>query len=126
MREYKLKIANSVINSICPEKDMEEIYCMEGLQPYPHKNIVTGREYQGLNRFALELSMLLNDFEKPEWATFPQFKSIERHINKGAKSTKILLAIHNKKKDETTQEEKEVLNFFKGGSVFNVAQTTGD
>lgn len=121
-KELKLEIAQKVINTICPEKAMEEIYLLEGLVPYNHINKVTGHEYTGLNRFALELSMLLNHFEVPEWATFNQFKAQDKHIIKGSKSTKICVAVYNKKKDKETEEEKETFNFFKGGSVFNLAQ----
>lgn len=123
VKELKLQIAQECLKTMCPEKTMEELYFVNNLTTANHINVVTQHEYSGLNRFALELAMLINGFNSCEWATFPQFKSQDIHIKKGSKATKISVAIYKKKTDEQTKEEKETLNFFKGGSVFNKDQT---
>lgn len=122
-KELKVKLAQEAIKTVTPEDSLMVLYSANKLLPEPHINIVTNREYTNTNVWSLELSMLLNGFTDNKWATFNQFKTNNKIIKKGSKATKICVAVYNKKKDEKTQEEKEVLNFFKGGSVFNVQQT---
>ena len=102
-----------------PAKALKTIYELSGIKPEAHINILTGHVFTGLNVYELEIDYILKGYEKPEWATFTQFQEDNKKIIKGEKATKITLAVYGKSKKD---EDKEELKFFKGYSVFNVAQ----
>jgi len=57
---------------------------------------------------------------------YNQWLSAKRHIQKGAKAIHILVPCFKKQVDEDTQEEKEILKFFKAMPVFRVEDTDGE
>ena len=57
---------------------------------------------------------------------FNQWKTVGRHIKKGSKAIYILVPCFKKQVDEETNEEQQVLTFFKGMPVFRVEDTDGE
>lgn len=120
----KLDLVKEALKTQNPADTLFELYFSNKIKPYAHKNIVTGKYYTGMNIYRLEIEFVLKGYQKPEWATLPQFRSKETSIKKGEKSSEIIVAIYSKAKKSDDEEEKEVLNFYKNGYVFNVEQTT--
>ena len=56
---------------------------------------------------------------------YRQWKSAKRHVKKGAKAVYILVPCFTKQQDEKTEEEQQVLTFFKAMPVFRVEDTEG-
>ena len=57
---------------------------------------------------------------------FKQWKSVNRHVQKGSKAIYILVPCFKKEVDQETGEEESRLTFFKGMPVFRVENTEGD
>ncbi len=57
---------------------------------------------------------------------YRQWKSINRHVKKGAKAVYILVPCFRKQKDEEIEEEQHVLTFFKAMPVFRAEDTDGE
>ncbi|MGD9824350.1 ArdC-like ssDNA-binding domain-containing protein [Desulfobacter sp.] len=56
---------------------------------------------------------------------FNQWKTVHRHVKKGAKAVYILVPCFRRQQDEETEEEQQVLTFFKAMPVFRVEDTEG-
>lgn len=84
------------------------------------KNVVSKKEYQGINRFLLDLPR----FDSNYWLTFKQAKQLGGSIKKGSRYTPIVYWNWLTKKDEKTQEEYKVplFRYYRG---FNIEQTEG-
>ncbi len=84
------------------------------------KNVISQKEYQGINRFLLDLS----SYDSNYWLTYKQAKDLGGHIKKGSKSTPIVYWNWLQKQDETTKEKYSVplFRYYRG---FNITQTEG-
>ena len=87
-------------------------------------NLVSGKEYRGINPFMLGTQGYGSKF----WVTFNQVKTLGGHVKKGEKSSTVIFWKIGDKKlvqkpDGTSREEKSfLLRYY---SVFNIAQTEG-
>ena len=54
---------------------------------------------------------------------FNQWKAVNRHVKKGSKAIYIMVPCFKKQQDEVTEEEQQVLTFFKAMPVFRVEDT---
>ncbi len=84
------------------------------------KNIVSNKEYQGINRFLLDIT----SYDSNYWLTYKQAKKLGGSIKKGSRYTPIVYWNWLTKKDENSQEETKVplFRFYRG---FNLEQTEG-
>jgi antirestriction protein ArdC len=57
---------------------------------------------------------------------YKQWREAGRQVKKGSQAIYILVPCFKKKKDEKTEEERQVLSFFKVSPVFRVEDTTGE
>ncbi len=57
---------------------------------------------------------------------YRQWQAVNRHVKKGAKAIHILVPCFRKQKDEETEDEQQVLTFFKAMPVFRVEDTEGE
>jgi len=57
---------------------------------------------------------------------FRQWKEVNRWVKKGAKAIHILIPCFKKEVDEETEDEKNVLRFFKSMPVFRIEDTKGE
>ena len=57
---------------------------------------------------------------------YRQWKTAKRHVKKGAKAVYILVPCFKKQQNEETEEEQQVLTFFKAMPVFRVEDTEGE
>ncbi len=89
-----------------------------------HKNVKTGKAYQGTNIFLLSIAAMVNDFQSCEWATFNQWKAKGAKVKKGQKGTPIIFFDKIKIEDKESQEEK-LIPMLKGFTVFNADQVDG-
>jgi antirestriction protein ArdC len=81
----------------------------------PH-NLVSQREYTGVNIMLLWLASLAYGFRSAGWLTFKQATHLGGHVKKGAKGTHIVYASTSIKKvaDPKTEEaEEEKIHFLK-------------
>jgi antirestriction protein ArdC len=91
-------------------------------------NLVSQRQYSGVNIMLLWLSSLEQGFRSAGWLTFRQATELGGHVKKGSKGTHIVYASTFTKKvtnPETEEEGEEKIPFLKGYVVFNLAQTEG-
>lgn len=89
-----------------------------------HTNLVTGKQYRGVNVFLLSC----NSFGSPFWLTFKQSKAKGGQVRKGEKGTMIVFwkPVLIKEKDPTTgQEEKKKIFVLRYYTVFNLEQVDG-
>jgi len=57
---------------------------------------------------------------------YRQWEAVNRHVKKGSKAIYIMVPCFKKQQDEETEEEQQVLSFFKAMPVFRVEDTDGD
>jgi len=88
------------------------------------KNIVTKKNYRGINAFVLGMS----DFQSPYWMTFNQATQLKGSIKKGSKSTQVVFwqITAYKTSDQAPDEQPErtglLLRYY---NVFNLEQVDG-
>jgi len=85
------------------------------------RNVVTDRQYNGINRLLLGMQGRTS----PLWATYNQWQSIGAQVQKGEKSTTIVLFKPVSKERTNSDGETEVSSFamMKSFAVFNADQT---
>lgn len=83
------------------------------------KNLVTGREYRGVNVLLLQSQ----PFESPHWLTFNQARDLRGTVRRGERGTPIVFWKITKDEDSSGKVSKNfLLRYF---TVFNVAQCEG-
>lgn len=89
-------------------------------------NLITDREYTGMNYIMLEMTKLANKYKLNYWLTYNQARKFGGFVNKGEKGTPILVPIVEKEDEEDEDgnviDSKDTLHF-KIFYVFNVEQT---
>ena len=91
-------------------------------------NLVSQRQYTGVNIMLLWLSGLEHSFRSCGWLTFRQANALGGHVQKGAKGTHIVYASTAQKKvtdPETGEDTEKKIHFMKDYCVFNLNQTEG-
>jgi len=83
------------------------------------KNLITKKEYQGINAFLLGCQ----GYTSPFWLTFKQCKDLGGTVNKGAKATPVIY--WNWIELDSDGETEEKVPFLRYYSVFNVEQCEG-
>ena len=86
---------------------------------FPAANVPSGK-WSFLNRTLMFLS------GTEDARGFRQWQEVKRKVKKGAKATYILVPCFQKKLDEETGEEKDILRYFKATPVFKVEDTEGE
>ncbi len=89
-----------------------------------HRNLITGKQYRGINVFLLSCS----SFGSPWWLTFKQAKTKGGKIRKGEKGTMIVFwkPIQIKEKNSVAgEEEREKFFVLRYYTVFNLDQVDG-
>jgi antirestriction protein ArdC len=102
----------------------------EGIYPRMPVNIVSGKDYTGINTLLLWCAGLEQGFTSHEWAGFRQWKEREENIRKGEKGT--LAVFYAASETEESNEPKKsvlksyiVFNRCQLGSYKQEAETTG-
>jgi antirestriction protein ArdC len=88
------------------------------------KNFLSQKPYQGVNRLILGLSVMVQGFECPVWASFKQWQSIGANVRKGERGTKIVFYSPVTKENKSTGDV-ESYNLLKAYYVFNASQVEG-
>ncbi len=89
-----------------------------------HRNLVTGKQYRGINVFLLSCS----SFGSPWWLTFNQAKAKGGKVRKGQKGTMIVFwkPLQIKEKNTVTgKDEKKKVFVLRYYTVFNLDQVAG-
>lgn len=120
--EIKKQLAVQAAETEDAPETLAGLYAEKQLKPAKHKNPLTNKYFHGLNVWQLELVMLLNDYTSCNWSTFAQYKKENKSVAKGEHGTYLTLAVYNTQKNEETGEDEEILQFFKGYTVFNAEQ----
>lgn len=82
------------------------------------KNLVSGKEYRGVNSFILAAS----GFESPYWLTFKQAAALGGSVRKGEKATPVVFWKWLEVDDNDSVTGKKRIPLLRYYSVFNVAQ----
>ncbi|MEM6504054.1 MAG: ArdC-like ssDNA-binding domain-containing protein [Planctomycetota bacterium] len=87
---------------------------------WPH-NIVTNREYRGINTFLLALTAMAEGYRSGGWLTFRQAQARGAHVKKGEKSTLVIFWKPHQTNDKESGEDitVPVLRHYR---VFNAEQ----
>ena len=88
-----------------------------------NKNIVSGKEYQGVNRLILGMS----GFTSNAWGSFKQWQDLGGNVKKGEKGTKIVFykPISKETINQQGETEKSAYACLKTYFVFNADQVEG-
>ena len=92
------------------------------------KNLMTKREYKGINRLILSFYTFKNDYERPLFLTYLQCKQLGGYIKKGEKGYPVVYygVLEREEEDEETGEKITVeIPFCRYSTVFNIDQTEG-
>lgn len=133
-RDTYQEITDYVVDYI--EKQMSEgsnvtaLWSKSDVNIFNSKNAGTDREYNGINRLVLAISMLENDYTYNGWMTFKQAIDNGTPVKKGEKATKVIyfstLEKENDKiKDADGNNTIEKIPYAKLFYVFNVSQLEG-
>jgi antirestriction protein ArdC len=85
------------------------------------RNLVSQREYRGVNVFLLHAMM----YESPFWLTFHQAKELGGHVREGEKAYPVVFWKCLDVEDKGEPTGKKTVPFLRYYSVFNVAQCEG-
>jgi antirestriction protein ArdC len=89
-------------------------------------NLLSNREYTGMNYIMLEMTKIANKYTSNYWLTYKQARKCGGYVKKGEKGTPILVPIFEKEDEEDDDgnivDTKETLHF-KVFYVFNTEQT---
>ena len=108
----------SVLDGILEKFRTGDIPEAVALASFPAADIPSGR-WSFTNRLLMFLS---GTFDA---RGFRQWKEVDRRVKKGAKAIHILVPCFKKEVDEETDEETNVLRFFKSAPVFRYEDTDG-
>lgn len=87
-KEFREKISQMFIHAL-EEKDGIWKKNWSGSRGGPPVNAITGKKYQGINRFYLKLTGAAMGSDDPRWVTFKQAQDKGWTVNKGAKGAKV-------------------------------------
>ncbi len=85
------------------------------------KNIVTQKDYRGVNVFLLAITSWAKGYQSNQWLTFKQAKEQGGHIKKGEKSTLVIFWKQITAQDKQTGKDK-LIPIIKHYNVFNQEQ----
>ena len=88
-------------------------------------NLMSERDYRGINQWMTQLTALACGYDDPRWLTFKQAKTLGGSVNKGEKGTMIIFWKMPDAKDDETEDDKAkiVYPIMRAYHVFNVMQT---
>ncbi len=92
-----------------------------------HRNLISGREYRGINVYLAALSAMRGGYSYPLWLTIKQANQLGGRVRKGEKGTMVVFwepRIVKRKNDKGEDEEHRSL-VFKQYYVWNVEQVEG-
>ncbi|UOF82068.1 antirestriction protein [Caudoviricetes sp.] len=82
------------------------------------RNLVSGKEYRGINSFILNLS----DYQSPYWLTFKQAKDLGGSVRKGEKGSPVMFWNFKEVTEDGKEKTIPICRYY---TVFNVAQCDG-
>lgn len=89
-------------------------------------NVITGKQYQGINTLILSMSASAGGFKENTWGTYKQWLEKGGQVRKGTKATTIIFySPVSGTKVTANGEEKSYHYVLKSYSVFNVDQVDG-
>lgn len=88
------------------------------------KNLISDKEYRGINVFLLAVTAWAEGYDSPYWLTFKQAKARDAHVRKGEKGSLVIFWKQYATKDNKTGDpiSVPVLRHYK---VFNAQQCEG-
>lgn len=92
-----------------------------------HRNLITGREYRGINVFLTALSAMKGAYSYPMWVTMKQANTLGGRVRAGQKGTMVVFwePRVDVKKNDAGEEEQVRRLVFKKYYVWNVEQVDG-
>lgn len=87
----------------------------------PPRNLVSGKEYSGINHFLLNAC----PYENPYWLTYKQAQEKGGHVRKGEKGMPVIFWKMYEKEDAQAEDGKRILPVLRYYTVFNAEQCDG-
>lgn len=88
------------------------------------KNLISDKEYRGINVFLLAVTAMLEGYDSPYWLTFKQARDRDAHVRKGEKGSLVIFWKQYATKDKTTGEPIKV-PVMRHYTLFNTNQCEG-
>ena len=85
------------------------------------RNFITGRQYQGINRWTLLAKQILNDWKDSRWLTARQARQAGGRVRDGAMATQIYFCLPSYRADDDREFR---VNVVRTHEVYNLDQTT--
>jgi antirestriction protein ArdC len=118
-----MSVYDAVTEQILKELETGTPPWTQSWQPRLPKNLISLKEYRGINVLLLWVAAMKKGYRNPFWLTFKQAGDSGGKIKKGEKATWIVYAAKVKKEDEKGGEHE--YSFLKWYYVFNLEQTEG-
>jgi antirestriction protein ArdC len=118
-----MSVYDAVTEQILKELEAGTPPWTQSWQPRLPKNLISQKEYRGINVLLLWTVACKKNYRNPYWLTFKQAGDCKGKIKKGEKATWIVYAAKVKKEDEKGEEHE--YSFLKWYYVFNLEQTEG-
>jgi antirestriction protein ArdC len=115
-----MSVYEEVTHSVLADLENNTPPWIKNWQPHLPHNLVSKREYRGVNVFLL----WSRGFTSPSWLTSRQARALGGHIKKGSKTTRLVRAAHGRAHGEALGDEDEYRSLT-WSPVFNVEQTEG-
>lgn len=125
MKNIHQTITNDIVEAMKTAKDFEMPW---HTQCYLPTNESTKKTYNGINILSLWTASLKNQYTSNQWATYKQWQALGAQVNKGEKSSRILIYKPiNKEESEPTSpgEQNNPLLIIRSANVFNIEQVSG-
>ena len=85
------------------------------------RNLITGRQYQGINRWTLLAEQILNDWKDSRWLTAKQARQAGGRVKDGAAATQIFFCLPSYRAEDDREFR---VNVVRTHEVYNLEQTT--
>jgi antirestriction protein ArdC len=118
-----MSVYDTVTEQIVKELEAGTPPWTQSWQPRLPKNLISLKEYRGINVLLLWVVARKKGYRNPFWLTFKQAGDVGGTVKKGEKATWIVYAAKVKKEDEGGAEHE--YSFLKWYYVFNLEQTEG-
>ena len=88
------------------------------------KNLISDKEYRGINVFLLAVTAMLEGYDSPYWLTFKQARDRDAHVRKGEKGSLVIFWKQYATKDKKTGEPVKI-PVMRHYTLFNTSQCEG-
>lgn len=124
MKDIYAQVTNSIIAAL--EQGTPPWVCPWQKDASLPSNLVTGKNYRGINTLSLYVESMARNYSDSRWLTFRQAKELGTHIRRDEHGTPIIFyrlrELQDKNCESADTEHKRSIPMLKTFTVFNVSQ----